>query len=58
MVKKGTNGSVSYTIKPSKPGKATFSNVVLPNGQIIRHVDEQVHRRALSNASRVYKEKA
>lgn len=56
--KKKSGQSVSYILKASKRSKGAFSNVVLPNGQIIRQVDERVHQRALFNASKVYKEKA
>lgn len=58
LVRSGKSGKVSYTLKRSKPGQATFSDVILPDGKIIRRVDEAVHRRALSNVSRTYKEKA
>ncbi|OQP86187.1 hypothetical protein BTR14_12435 [Rhizobium rhizosphaerae] len=58
-IKKGDN-RISYVLTSLKPGRpqSTFTNVILPNGQVIRHVDEQVHKRALENAARVYKEKS
>lgn len=52
------SGLISYTLKRSKPGQSVISDVVLPDGKIIRRVDEGLHRRALLNAARVYKEKA
>lgn len=49
---------VVYTLKPSKTGQSTFSDVKLPDGTTIRRVDESVHRRALGNVSRAFREKA
>lgn len=55
---KNAAGKISYSLKPAKIGRSTFSDVKLPDGTIIRRVDEEVHKRALSNAARAYKEKA
>lgn len=56
--KSRTRETVIYTLQPSKAGRATFSDVRLPNGTIIRRVDESVHRRALRNVARAAREKA
>lgn len=51
-------GKVHYTMQPKKAGRATFSDVKLPDGTIVRRVDESVHKRALSNAARAYRHKS
>lgn len=58
MKGKHPEGKVYYSLKPGKEGRSTFSDVRLPNGDVVRRVDESVHKRALSNAARAYKEKA
>ena len=50
-------GKGVYTLRPPKAGRPTFSDVNLPDGTIIRRVDESVHQRALENASRAFKGK-
>lgn len=46
-----------YSLKPSKPGRGVFSDVRLPDGTIIRRVDQAVHERALKAAAKRFKEK-
>lgn len=46
----GTRDKVTYILRPHRPGQATFSDIQLPDGTVIRRVDEDVHRRALRNA--------
>jgi hypothetical protein len=57
-IKQISSGKVFYTLRPRKEGRPAFSDVKLPDGTVIRRVDESVHKRALSNAARAYKEKA
>ncbi|WHO73549.1 hypothetical protein [Rhizobium sp. BT03] len=51
------SGKVSYTLRPSREGLPPFSDIRLPDGTIIRRVDETVHKRALSNAAKALKER-
>lgn len=55
MQKQGKKDKIVYSLRPSKPGQATFSDVRLPDGTIIRRVDESVHQRALENAARAFR---
>ncbi|MDC7744139.1 MULTISPECIES: hypothetical protein [Rhizobium] len=51
------SGKVFYTLRPSREGLPPFSDIRLPDGTIVRRVDETVHKRALSNAARALKER-
>ncbi|PDS79367.1 hypothetical protein [Rhizobium sp. L43] len=51
------SGKVFYTLRPSREGLPPFSDIRLPDGTIIRRVDETVHKRALSNAAKALKER-
>lgn len=48
---------VVYMRRAGKAGEPLFSSVALPDGTIVRRVDETVHLRALANADRRYREK-
>ena len=48
---------VFYRLRPSREGLPPFSDIRLPDGTIIRRVDETVHKRALSNAAKALKER-
>ena len=50
-------GKVFYTLRPSKEGQPPFLDIKLPGGTIIRRVDEAIHRKALSKAAGVLKER-
>ncbi|MBX5000516.1 hypothetical protein [Rhizobium lentis] len=50
-------GKVFYTLRPSREGLPAFSDIRLPDGTIIRRVDETIHKRALSNAAKALKER-
>ena len=47
---------IVYTLAPSRPGSHVFSDVTLPDGTIIRRVDEAVHQKALDNVNRRFRE--
>ncbi len=49
---------VVYSMRSAKEGQSAFSDVRLPNGTIIRRVNEAVHKRALANAAKAFKEHA
>ena len=51
------SGKVFYRLSPSREGLPPFSDIRLPDGTIIRRVDEAIHRRALSKAARVLTER-
>jgi len=51
------SGKVFYTLRPSREGLPPFSDIRLPDGTIIRRVDETIHKRALSNAAKAMKER-
>ncbi|MBB4479685.1 hypothetical protein [Rhizobium etli] len=51
------SGKVFYMLRPSREGLPPFSDIRLPDGTIIRRVDETIHRRALSNAARALTER-
>ncbi|EJC74879.1 hypothetical protein Rleg10DRAFT_3384 [Rhizobium leguminosarum bv. trifolii WSM2012] len=51
------SGKVFYTLRPSREGQPPFSDIRLADGTIIRHVDETIHKRALSNAAKALKER-
>jgi len=51
------SGKVFYTLRPSREGRPPFSDIWLPDGMIIRRVDETIHKKALSNAAKVLKER-
>ncbi|RUM24651.1 hypothetical protein EFQ99_13265 [Rhizobium vallis] len=51
------SGKVFYTLRPSREGLPPFSDIRLPDGTIIRRVDETIHKKALSNATRALKER-
>ncbi|WP_088937004.1 hypothetical protein [Rhizobium sp. N122] len=51
------SGQVFYTLRPSREGLPPFSDIRLPDGTIIRRVDETIHKRALSNAAKALKER-
>ncbi|MBX5169157.1 MULTISPECIES: hypothetical protein [unclassified Rhizobium] len=51
------SGKVIYTLRPSREGLPAFSDIKLPGGTIIRRVDEALHRKALSNATKALKER-
>ncbi|EJC81923.1 hypothetical protein Rleg4DRAFT_3613 [Rhizobium leguminosarum bv. trifolii WSM2297] len=51
------SGKVFYTLRPSREGMPPFSDIRLPDGTIIRRVDEIIHKRALSNAAKALKER-
>lgn len=51
------SGKVFYTLRPSREGLPPFSDIRLPDGTIIRRVDETIHKRALSNAIKALKER-
>ncbi|EJB04877.1 hypothetical protein Rleg9DRAFT_3740 [Rhizobium leguminosarum bv. trifolii WSM597] len=51
------SGKVFYMLRPSTEGLPPFSDIRLPDGTIIRRVDETIHKRALSNAAKALKER-
>ncbi|WP_037079141.1 hypothetical protein [Rhizobium sp. CCGE 510] len=51
------SGKVIYTLRPCREGLPAFSDIKLPCGTIIRRVDEALHRKALSNATKALKER-
>ena len=51
------NSKIIYTLKPHMAGRGVFSDVEMPDGTIIRRVDQSVHEQALKAASKAYKEK-
>ncbi|WP_042117679.1 hypothetical protein [Rhizobium etli] len=51
------SGKVFYMLRPSREGLPSFSDIRLPDGTIIRRVDEALHKRALSNAAKALKER-
>ncbi|ACI57240.1 hypothetical protein GGI64_003204 [Rhizobium leguminosarum] len=51
------SGKVFYMLSPSREGLPPFSDIRLPDGTIIRRVDEAIHKRALSNAAKALKER-
>ncbi|ANM02217.1 hypothetical protein AMC78_CH00049 [Rhizobium phaseoli] len=51
------SGKVFYRLSPSREGLPPFSDLRLPDGTIIRRVDEAIHRKALSKAARTLTER-
>ncbi|SCB61426.1 hypothetical protein GA0061105_11815 [Rhizobium aethiopicum] len=51
------SGKVFYMLRSSREGLPPFSDIRLPDGTIIRRVDETVHQRALANAAKALKER-
>ncbi|EJZ20752.1 hypothetical protein NE852_21930 [Rhizobium sp. Pop5] len=51
------SGKVFYALRPPREGLPPFSDIRLPDGTIIRRVDETIHKRALSNAAKALKER-
>ncbi|ANL32178.1 hypothetical protein AMC82_CH00047 [Rhizobium phaseoli] len=51
------SGKVFYRLSPSREGLPPFSDLRLPDGTIIRRVDEAIHRKALSKAARALTER-
>jgi len=50
-------GKIFYRLRPAREGQPPFVDIRLPGGTIIRHVDEALHRKALSNAAKTLKER-
>jgi hypothetical protein len=51
------SGKLFYRVRLAREGQPPFVDIRLPDGTIIRQVDEALHRKALSNAARALKER-
>ncbi|WP_349358819.1 hypothetical protein [Stappia sp.] len=49
------SGHVTYSMRPHKQGRGVFSDVKLPDGTIIRRVDESVHRAGLKRVKEAFR---